>query len=198
MGTEDDKRSAVSISIGLSGQLITAALAMLTVEGAYVSYVLDKRIPASLFEIVSALSVICFILSVFLAGKAITAARNEGFSGNWSLEAGKNQFNFQALLNAVGLLLFLGAVMLSGSSKSEKDYSAEIASGVESFEKILRASENSNTELQAKLLTLEAEINSLKILVGEYKRRAAREKCPNNPINSDKKLRCAPFFPGYW
>jgi hypothetical protein len=20
----------------------------------------------------------------------------------------------------------------------------------------------------------------------------------NNPINADKKLRCAPFFPGYW
>ena len=187
MGAEEDKRGAVSISVSLSSQLITAALAMLTVEGAYVSYVLDKRVPASyFFEIASALSVTCLIASVFLAGGAITAARNAGFAGNWSLDAGKDKFNYQAILNAVGLLLFAASVLLSGSSKSEKDYSAEIASGVQSFEKILRVSNDASLELQRKVRALESEINTLNVVVVEYKRQADQERCPNNRTKSDK------------
>jgi len=114
---DEDKRSAIGFSITLSSQLIAAALAMLAVEGAYVAYALGSREPNTIFVPLASLAAVAFIISVFIAGKAITAARDAGFSGGWSLDAGKSQFNWQALLLLVALGLLGATFLASGRSK---------------------------------------------------------------------------------
>jgi outer membrane protein OmpA-like peptidoglycan-associated protein len=115
---QEDKRSAISFSVTLSSQLVTAALAMLTVEGAFVAFALSNRSVETGFTLFVLLAGVSFILSIVIAGKGITAARDAGFQGNWSLEAGKNYFNWQAILCLTGLVLFFGALFRSGTPVS--------------------------------------------------------------------------------
>ena len=114
---DEDKRIAIGFSITLSSQLIAAALAMLAVEGAYVAYALGARETNTLFVPLASLAATAFILSVFIAGKAITAARDAGFAGAWRLDAGKSHFNWQALLLLVALGMLGATFLASGQSK---------------------------------------------------------------------------------
>jgi len=115
--SEDDKKTAVGISVTLSGQLITAALAMVAVEGAFVAFALGNRNVFRGFEWLSGLTAILFILSIFVAGKGITKARNDGFNGAWNLQTTKNHFNWQAILCVLGLVSFFVTLLLSGGPK---------------------------------------------------------------------------------
>jgi hypothetical protein len=96
MGLElssEDQRSAANISVTLSGQLIVAALAMLAIEGAVLSFVYSDRKTTYLFSILIIVAAICFIGSIFVSGKGITVLRNKGYDGNWELKSSKDQFN---------------------------------------------------------------------------------------------------------
>jgi outer membrane protein OmpA-like peptidoglycan-associated protein len=118
---QEDKRSAISFSVTLSSQLVTAALAMLTVEGAFVAFALSNRSVETGFTLFVLLAGVSFILSIVIAGKGITAARDAGFQGNWSLEAGKNYFNWQAILCLTGLVLFFGASLQSNIANAKNE-----------------------------------------------------------------------------
>lgn len=124
--TEEDKRAAIALSTNLSGQLVQAAVAMLTVEGAYIAYALVARDTSPHFNEVALLSAVAFVVSVFLSGKGITLARNAGFAGNWSLTAGKTYFNLQAILLIVALALLGWMLFLSGTPK-ESDAQQQIS-----------------------------------------------------------------------
>jgi outer membrane murein-binding lipoprotein Lpp len=114
---DEDKRCAVGFSITLSSQLIAAGLAMLAVEGAYVSYALGARATTRAFVPLSLVAGLAFIVSIFVAGKAITQARNAGFDGGWTLEAGRSMFNWQATLLLVALVALAGSFLASGRSR---------------------------------------------------------------------------------
>lgn len=111
----EDRRVAVGISITLSSQLITAALAMLTIEGAYLGFVLGAREISPLFLLFTVLSAVAFFGSIFAAGKAITQSRDLGFDGNWDTKATKGKYNWQAFLCIVGFLTFMLSVASSGT-----------------------------------------------------------------------------------
>lgn len=119
MGTED-RRVAVGISITLSGQLIAAALAMLAIEGAFVSYAVANREVSPGFVPVAILAAVCFIASIFVAGKAITRSRNSGHAGIWDLAAGGNLYDWQAKLSLAGLVAFFTTVVLMGTPKERQ------------------------------------------------------------------------------
>jgi outer membrane murein-binding lipoprotein Lpp len=157
---DEDKRSAISFSITLSSQLISAALAMLAVEGAYVGYALGSREPNILFVPLATVAAMAFIVSVFIAGKAITAARDAGFSGGWSLDAGKSQFNWQAVLLLVALGLLGATFLASGRSKeSILEMKVEgLRNDIQRFETQLKAAP---VEHQKAKRQLEQQIRSL-------------------------------------
>lgn len=113
----EDKRTAVGLSTTLSGQLVQAAVAILTVEGAYIAYALVSRQTHTSFGFVAFLAAVAFVLSVYFSGKGITEARNAGFAGDWNLASGKKYFNLQTLSLMSGLVLFAAMLFLSGSSK---------------------------------------------------------------------------------
>jgi hypothetical protein len=110
----EDQRAAVGFSITLSSQLIAASMAMLAVEAAYLWYALASRSPRTGFVISAGLAALAILLSIFVAGKGITKARNAGFKGNWDLDAGKEQFNFQAILLLLAILMLFVTFALSG------------------------------------------------------------------------------------
>ncbi len=115
--SDEDKRTAVGITITLSSQLILAALTMLTIESAYAAFVLNDRIVSWWFILVVSASAVAFVASIFIAGKAMTSSRDSGYNGAWRLDTGKNQFNWQAILSLVGLVLFGLSIRLTGVSK---------------------------------------------------------------------------------
>jgi len=117
---DEDKRRAVEITVTLSSQLITAALAMLAIEGAYVAYALSERSVTSIFLWAAALSGLSFISSIFIAGKGITEARNSGFAGAWDIQVARRKFNWQAITLLIALLLFAGTAVLSGPTRHDQ------------------------------------------------------------------------------
>ncbi|HEX8948369.1 MAG TPA: hypothetical protein VF790_05365 [Dissulfurispiraceae bacterium] len=123
MSAEEDRRTAVGMSVTLSSQLIAASLAMLAIEGGYVAYVLGNRQPSRWFVFLAIIAGVSFIASIVIAGKAITASRNAGFDGRWNLDSGRNFYRLQAAMCYAGLLLF--GIMLFLSGKPAKDVLAE-------------------------------------------------------------------------
>lgn len=113
----EDERAAVGFSITLSGQLIAASMAVLAAEGAFVWYALGSRLPGTWFIISAALTASLVAASIFQAGRGITKARNAGFRGAWNLNEGRWEFNSQAILLFVALLMLAITFSLSGSSK---------------------------------------------------------------------------------
>jgi hypothetical protein len=174
--TEEDKRTAVGISVTLSSQLITAALAMLAIEGAFVAFALGNRNVIGGFLCLSVLTAILFILSIFIAGKGITKARNEGFKGTWKLEAGENHFNWQAILCILGLASFMATLLLSGGPRE-----SEIEARIEKFGKQI-------STVESQIQTISKEASSIKKSGDDLSSKIDQIQLQFNRHVNDKKL----------
>jgi hypothetical protein len=154
----EDQRSAVGISVTLSSQLIAAALAMIAVAGAFTTLVVDKRITGGLFWFFIGGSFLCFVISIFAGGRGVTAARDTGFAGNWTLNAGKNWFNGQAIACIGGLTLFVAALLASSKTKDDPTQGAltSVASNV-------LAVTGKVTEVAAKVTDLAGKVTDLAV-----------------------------------
>lgn len=118
-GAPEDRKAAVSMWVTLSSQVITATLAVLAVEGAFVTYVLDKRLPGAAFYIFVALSALALIFSILSGGVGISRLTVAGGDGNWDLRVGSTQFGHQSLACLAGVLLFFLALLFSGGTKED-------------------------------------------------------------------------------
>lgn len=118
--SSEDQRAAANISVTLSGQLIAAALAMLAIEGAVLSFVYASRTTSYWFLALIILAALSFIGSIFVAGKGITALRNKGYEGTWELNCSKAHFNWQAIFCIIGLVCFFGSAFFIGQPKRDK------------------------------------------------------------------------------
>lgn len=146
----DNAKAAVLISVDLSKQLFTAAVAVLGLEATVAAFVLLNREPGWWFFAAIIASALALLASTYVAGKGITRARNSGYKGNWSLKAGGDHFNRQAILCTVGLVLFFVAVLFfSGHSKSA------------SFEQKLQAAESRNAELAKEVNAIKEQLREL-------------------------------------
>lgn len=159
--TQDDKRTAVGLSTNLSGQLVQAAVTMLTVEGAYVAYALVSRETHSLFGAVSFFAALAFVASVYLSGKAITKARNSGFTGNWDIHAGKQDYGLQAFALIVGLMLLAATLALSGKPK-ESDLQRRVDDISLAMENLRRESTAERERLSVRIQQLQSDIAELR------------------------------------
>ena len=154
---EDNKRTAVGFSVTLSSQLIGAALAVLTIEGAFVAFALGNRLVPIGFEIIAGAAAFFFIVSIIAAGKGITSARNSGFEGGWSLEKGKTQFNLQAYSCIFGLVLVFVTFMRSGEPRE-----LVLESRIEMLEHQTLALRESITQSQSERNAMRTRIENLR------------------------------------
>lgn len=118
--TQDDKRVAAIAAITLSGQLITASLAMITIEGAFFTFIVDKSSINIGFYLLAITIFICFIVSVVLGGKGINEVYKRGYGGVWDPTSETNSFNYQAFFNIAGLILFTLLCIFSAFPKDNK------------------------------------------------------------------------------
>ncbi|MCZ6691297.1 MAG: hypothetical protein O7H41_17050 [Planctomycetota bacterium] len=144
---------------------MAAALAMIAVDGAYVSYALGAREPQTGFEWLAALAALSFIASIFVAGRGITSARNAGFEGNWDLEAGRKHFSGQAGLSTIGLVLFLLCLLLSGPAES-----STLEHRIIDLEAKAASMESMTVELPAGRTSLSIEVRDLGREIGSLHR----------------------------
>lgn len=137
----DDQRGAVSLYTGISGHLISVALAILAIEGGFLAYVLGNRVVGTWFYALAILTALLFAVSIILGGRAITRSAESGFKGEWSLTSESALYNAQAMLCLVGLIAFLGMASLSGHPKEfsleeeVQHLQLQIDSATESFDK---------------------------------------------------------------
>jgi len=104
MGTEDG-RTAATLKTTLSCSVIASAFAAIAVEAAIAVFVMDKRQNLRVFMTLAVLAALTLILSSVCASRGIAKVYKPGYSGIWSVDAGKGFFSAQALLGGVGLLL---------------------------------------------------------------------------------------------
>src|SRR4051812_3987035 len=95
-GGGEEKRAAASMEVTLSSQVITAALAVMAVEGAFVTYVLDKRLPGAAFYILTVLSALLLIFSIINGGVGVRRLTEAGFKGEWASNDASNCFGRQS------------------------------------------------------------------------------------------------------
>jgi hypothetical protein len=169
-----DKRRAVEITVTLSSQLIAAALAMLAVEGALVTYALAERVVHPAFPWVISISFLSFAASIFVAGKGITEARDKGFEGKWHTLIGRNKFNWQAICLLIGLSLFAISAAVSGPTRKTlideqlHDMQAEVCglkTQVEGFEQEFRIIATEVAEQRLAVDSVQEELGELSELV---------------------------------
>lgn len=82
----------------ISTQIITAALTMITVIGAFAVFVIDKRQIGTLYYLIVGIAFISFVVSIFLGGK--------GLSGKGKDKKRNPYFNWQAITALIGVAFF--------------------------------------------------------------------------------------------
>lgn len=115
----EDKRTAVSLWVTLSSQVMGATLALIAVEGAFTTFVLDKRLPPFWFYLLVTLTLLLFIVSILNGGAGISRMTREGEAGRWSLAVGSPYFKRQTFLCLLGVVLFFASLFFSGPTKEE-------------------------------------------------------------------------------
>lgn len=84
-GSPEDKRAAVGIAINLSNAMMTASLAMITIEGAFFTFAIDKNQIGTTFWGLAISTFFAFIVSIYFGGRNIARLYNNGHKGNWEI-----------------------------------------------------------------------------------------------------------------
>ena len=159
---EEDKKVAVNIGVSLSGQLITAALAMIAVIGAFATFSLDKREIGPSYYIIIGIAFLSFVISIFCGGKGIDKARVNGHQGIWEIKDTKDYFNWQ------GICCFLGIFFLAISIFIGKDKKDETTTKINNLSEEYKSLKSTDSLMQIEIqklkennLILKSKIDSL-------------------------------------
>lgn len=114
---DENQKQAVSIVTTLSGQLMAAALAMIALEGAFLTFALDKKVCGGCFWLFVSTSFLLFVFSIILGGKGIAILYKAGATGNWDYAQGDGRFQWQTGLCCLGLIMFILAVFSAQKDK---------------------------------------------------------------------------------
>jgi hypothetical protein len=160
----EDKRTAVKITTNLSGQLITAALAMLAIEGGVISFVYRQEETGEWFMPLIIIAAAAFVTSIFLAGKGITKLRDSGQGGTWDIAEGKYYFNWQAISCLVGLCCFFASAFTIGTEKGDglENRVALLISSVTKLERQMEKHEKVVTSIMTDVKNNNIKIEELK------------------------------------
>lgn len=155
----EDGKAAASMWATLSSQVITAALAVIAVEGAFITYVLDKRLPGFVFYLFIALSAISLIFSILSGGAGINWLTERGEAGSWGLKGGGHYFGQQSLACLAGVVLFFLALLFSGGTKEEAQ-----AKDIKALQDKIQVIESKNRDLSSRLDEIRSNGEELKLL----------------------------------
>lgn len=159
----DDKKDAVNIGVTLSGQLITAALAMIAVIGTFGTFIADKRDIGYFYYLIVVGAFLSFVTSIYYGGKGINQARNDGFGSNWNLTETKTYFNKQAIGCFIGIFLFIVSVF------SDKQKPDDLKTDLSRLTEMVTRVRMSDSITKSKVAILEKKVDSLEKLQSKEK-----------------------------
>jgi hypothetical protein len=172
--TMEDKRTAVSLWVTLSSQVMGATLALIAVEGAFTTFVLDKRLPPFWFFILVPATLLALIVSILNGGVGISKMTKEGSAGNWCLNIGAPYFKRQTFLCLLGVVLFFVSLFCSGPTKEEtqaKEFKA-LQDKIEKQDLQLNRTLSELQQLRNDLTFTREEVNRVKQQVEQIGRRS--------------------------
>lgn len=120
MNLNQSKFEAVKIGISLSQQLITASIGLLTIIGGGVVYLVKNDNYNYFAFIPLVLSVIALLTSIYFGYMGISTARNNGFRGWWTINAGRRDFDKQTSFCLMGIIFFLLTTLVIFFNKKDK------------------------------------------------------------------------------
>lgn len=123
MATED-QRQAASLATGVSNQIMAASLAMMTILGALLVFIMDKRSLTLSGTVVLILSFVAFVMSVGVGAKGVAAIYKNGAGGTWNYLNGDTHFQIQAFTAIGGVLFFTLGLVLMGPPNAELELRA--------------------------------------------------------------------------
>lgn len=168
----EDKRNAVNIGVTLSSQLIAASLTMLTILGALLIFILDKRNIGFWFILLYGLGFIMFIYSIICGGKGINIAREKGFKKNWSIKSSKKYFNRQAIASLSGIILCVSSIIFTTKLQKEENTDLKIInSNLEELIQLRLQEIDTQDSSNLKIELLEMRIDSIEKEFNELKKR---------------------------
>jgi len=139
-------------NITISTQIISACLTMITVVGAFMVFIIEKRDIEIEYYILSITSFLSFVVSIFLGGKGI---------GDKSKKK-KQYFNGQAISALLGVLLFVISIFFSGEKPNEtKKVIEKNTQMISQIDALLRVRENQIEDLKKQVHFLEFRIKSI-------------------------------------
>jgi hypothetical protein len=153
----EDKRTAVSLWVTLSSQVMGATLALIAVEGAFTTFVLDKRLPPFWFYLLVTATLLLLIVSILNGGVGISKMTKEGSAGNWCLNVGAPYFKRQTFLCLLGVVLFFASLFFSGPTKEESQ-----ATEVKTLQEKMQKQELQMNAAQSELQGLRNDLSSTK------------------------------------
>jgi hypothetical protein len=122
----ESRRAGANITVNLSTQLMTGSLAILAIEGALVTFVLEKRDPGLFFYVAAALGFVLFVLSIYCGGQGVSVIQKRVYRDYYPQDpndpaAGTKSrwFQAQTLLLMFGLFALVGAVLSGGPASDD-------------------------------------------------------------------------------
>jgi hypothetical protein len=115
----EDQRAAVGAAIGIATQLIGVALAFIAAEAVLMTFVLDKRIPRSSFNVMVFATFLLLILSIIVGAVYANGLRIALFYGDVNANTDRNLMRIQTILGLLGVLMFAMSAWASGAPKDE-------------------------------------------------------------------------------
>jgi hypothetical protein len=117
-GNQEDRRAASSLIVSLSTYVTTASLAILAVEAAIATFVLDQRTELTFFYVLAGLGAFFLVLSVYLGGRGIDELSVAGHKGRWEVRTKSGLFGWQSSLALAGLVFVLASAF-TGEAKEQ-------------------------------------------------------------------------------
>lgn len=172
------QQAFAEMTSSLSSQLISSALAMLALEGAFFTFIATQKQLNFCFYSLLTLSAFFFILSIFFGGKGINKLRGDIFYEKVNKQSGSPWFNLQAIISLFALFLFGISFLFSLSlPQASSDIQAtienlqidvvDIKSKIEKITINEASNHNQIHQLQESLLRIETKIKQLDKIISK-------------------------------
>lgn len=116
---KEDARQAASMAVGIASSVATAALAVLAVLGAIVTYVAANYADLTLFYVLAAITGIAMVAAVYIGIIGVAEITKNGYKGEWKPSTKSKLFNKQAFVALFGVVV-LAATIVVGFTATTK------------------------------------------------------------------------------
>jgi len=119
--TTEDERHAALMKTSISSYVGTATLAVLAGGVALFTYIQQNFKASAIFYVLVAVTLATLVLSFILGGRGTNTTAETLARGNWTKDTKIPDFNLQALLTLLGMVLLIAATVVGTATHRPPD-----------------------------------------------------------------------------